>query len=166
MFMTRVQDWNVLIKMGALHRAHMDHASRTLSDWNAKQNSETLSSLICLIIDTDVAARHTVREALLTYALRNFVEEDTTERGLSFLERKHVDVVLLGLSPDHAEGIAFTLAVRHGGYVINSGIPIIGISNGSHPGRERKLRAAGINEVVARPICPATLFKSIRRLTS
>ena len=166
MSISRYLDWKTLIKLGALHRAKMDHAPRTLADWNASQNSEELTDLNFLIVDDNRLTRLMVKEALLTFGLHHFAEEKTAFHGLSYLQRKHADVVVISMSMGQMSGAAFATTVRGGGYVQNPQVPIIAISRTYDAGGKQDALAAGISEIIDWPICPQNFIKGILRTSA
>ena len=138
----------------------MGHHVRTLSDWNARVKSRDFIGLTYLIVNDDRVERALVREALLTYALRNLIEAENTREALGWLERRHVDVILVGRSMREMSGLQFASAVRTHIDGRRFRIPIIAVLSSDI--LWQKAFEAGVDGVVPMPIVPATLFERIR----
>ena len=160
---TRLQDWAPLIKVGALHRAQMGSHARTLSDWNVVRYSQNYLPLSILIVSDNSAERFAIREALLTYGLRNMVEVRSTLDALSFLNDNQPDVVLVGMVLKEMSGLKFITAVRGGKQVLRKRVPIIAVLRAAMDYSAKKAHGLGIDSVIQLPISPLTLFNSIRQ---
>lgn len=89
---------------------------------------------------------------------------DSGAACLAFLQAQPVDAVLMDLVMPQMNGLEATRAIRSSGDLQMSQIVVIGLTASSHPHDHAECLAAGMNDVVVKPLSRDLLKASIERL--
>jgi CheY-like chemotaxis protein len=89
---------------------------------------------------------------------------DSGAACLAFLQAQPVDAVLMDLVMPQMNGLEATRAIRSSGDLHMSQVVVIGLTASSHPHDHAECLAAGMNDVVVKPLSRDMLKASIERL--
>jgi CheY-like chemotaxis protein/CRP-like cAMP-binding protein len=125
-----------------------------------------LSPLTALVIDDSRYARAFARSALQSFGLHQIYEAGDGYTGIEILRERPVDLVLVDHHMAPISGIEFTRLVRTGagGGVPRVDIPILMISGTAEMDTVTEARNAGVNEFLAKPLSPESLYRRIRNV--
>ncbi len=109
-----------------------------------------------LVVEDSAMMRRLVRATLSVIGNFEVSEARDGASALAEMKRRPPDLVISDLSMRPMDGIAFTRRVRAG--TDNPDVPIIMITGHTDPETMITARAAGITEVVAKPLTPEALL--------
>ncbi len=127
----------------------------------AHSGSHDLSDLVVLLVDDSEHMLLLLTQALKAFGIRNVFAETEAREALTMLALNRIDIVLTDLAMAPINGIEFARKVRKSKAVLNPGVPIIMVTGHSEQDLIREALEAGIDQFLAKPIAPQTLYDRI-----
>ncbi len=116
-------------------------------------------SLSLLIVDDTAVNRELVRLMLEPLGCR-IEEAGGGAEGVQAAMRKRFDLILMDVRMPGVDGLEATRAIR-GTSLVNRATPILALTADVHPENAAACRAAGMDDVLAKPISPRQLVSKI-----
>ncbi len=107
----------------------------------------------------------TLVQRVLQHEGFTFLEARTGLQGISVAESQHVDIILLDINLPDIDGYEVTRRLRNNPKKPLRHIPIIAITANALRGDEQKVRSAGCNGYISKPIDIHTLLDRITQFT-
>jgi PAS domain S-box-containing protein len=127
-------------------------------------SSQTLASHTVLVVEDNLFNRHLLEEILASWGQQAILAEDGLQ-ALQFMERQRFDLVLLDIRMPGIDGIEVARRVRSREHErAEIPVPIIAITADTDAVTREACLAVGINAVLAKPINPAQLVRTIAAL--
>ena len=122
------------------------------------------AQLRAFIVDDNDNMRTLLRRLLNALDVRNIFEYSDGEAALKALPLVQPDFVLSDLSMVPMNGVTFAQAIRQSTNEQIRVLPIIMITGHTERRRIEAARDAGINEILAKPVTPASLFHRLEEI--
>jgi len=114
-----------------------------------------------LIIENNPHMRRIIREMLIGFSVPNILEADGVTRGHAIVLKRRIDLVILDFFLDTLDGADFTRMVRTDPRCINRAVPILLVTALPNHAKVLKMRDAGVNEILAKPLAPRDVYARI-----
>jgi CheY-like chemotaxis protein len=118
-----------------------------------------------LVVDDDEFSANFVRELLIERSCSVTMSANGRE-ALAVLERGDIDLMLLDVRTADTDGFDVVRIVREREHVSNEHLPVIALTARSPLQDRDRCFAAGVDDVLSKPVRPAELLAAIARLTS
>ena len=105
--------------------------------------------------------RRIIRTILNSLGVKKIREAEDAATGLLMAQEAGIDLIICSWLMDIVEGPEFIQMIRRGQNSKNPYIPIIMLSAFTEKFRITQARDAGVNEFLAKPISPKTLYQRI-----
>lgn len=123
-----------------------------------------LDGLKVLLVDDNIHMRRILRTILNAFGVKDITEAEDTSTGLKEALDANLDLIICSWLMDVIEGPEFVKLIRCGENSLNPYIPIIMMSAFTERYRVIQARDAGVNEFLAKPVSPASLYQRIVRI--
>jgi CheY-like chemotaxis protein len=120
-----------------------------------------LGGLNVLLVDDNIHMRRIIRSILNAFGVKDITEAEDTSSGLKEALNTNLDLIICSWLMDVIEGPEFVKLIRCGENSVNPYIPIIMMSTFTERYRVIQARDAGVNEFLAKPVSPASLYQRI-----
>ena len=127
----------------------------------ASQVQYDLSSLCLLLVEDHPHMRQIIRTILNSLGVKDIKEASDAQAGLTIVQEAEVDVILCSWLMNDINGPEFARRVRSDEKSKNRYVPIIMLSAFTEVFRITEARDAGVNEFLAKPISPKSLYQRI-----
>ncbi|MBL8472373.1 MAG: response regulator [Rhodocyclaceae bacterium] len=114
-----------------------------------------------LLAEDDAVNRDLAHDLLCSAGLHVDLAGDGLE-AVRMAAARGYDLILVDMEMPHMDGLTAARAIRAGGP--NRAVPILATSSSAGPERQAACRAAGMNELLAKPFSADQLYAAIRRL--
>jgi len=105
--------------------------------------------------------RRIIRTILNSLGVKNITEAEDTSSALKEAQDPNLDMIICSWLMDVIEGPEFVKMIRCGENSVNPYIPIIMMSAFTERYRVIAARDAGVNEFLAKPVSPMSLYQRI-----
>jgi CheY-like chemotaxis protein len=119
------------------------------------------SKLRVLVVENHALMRRLLREMLRGFGVADIQEAKNVPGAIDLIYTEHFDVVILDFFLGDMDGADFAWVVRKDENCINRQVPILLITGMPQHHRVLKVRDAGINGMLAKPIAPKDLYQRI-----
>jgi len=123
-----------------------------------------LDGLNILLVDDNQHMRKILRSILNSLGVKNITEAEDTSAGLREAQDANLDMIICSWLMDVIEGPEFVQLIRRGENSVNPYIPVIMMSAFTERYRVIQARDAGVNEFLAKPVSPASLYQRIVKI--
>ncbi len=108
--------------------------------------------------------RGIIRSILISLGVKNITEAGDAAAGLKVAQQADVDMIICSWLMDVIDGPEFVQMIRCGENSKNPYVPIIMMSAFTEKFRITEARDAGVNEFLAKPLSPKSLYQRIVRI--
>ncbi len=119
-----------------------------------------------LVVENNANIRTILREMLAAFGVARIEEAETVNAAHRLVLSRKFDIVLLDFFLDRLDGADFTRMVRHDAKCQNRAVPILLMTALPNHSKVLKMRDCGVNDIVAKPLAPKTLFTRMNALLS
>lgn len=123
-----------------------------------------LDGLEVLLVEDNPHMRRIIRSILTMLGVKVVREAGDAEEGLKMAQEGDADLIICSWLMDVLDGPEFVKMIRSGADSKNPYIPIIMLSAFTEKFRVTDARDAGVNEFLAKPISPKSLYQRIARI--
>jgi CheY-like chemotaxis protein len=127
-------------------------------------STSAFERLKVLIVEDNHHMRNLLRTLLNSVGIQEILEANHGGAALDVLREKKCDLVLSDLAMKPMDGLEFSRAVRIGKDSPNRFLPIIMITGHTDRHHIMAARDAGVTEIMAKPITPASLFSRVAEI--
>ncbi|MDA1325223.1 MAG: response regulator [Proteobacteria bacterium] len=120
-----------------------------------------LAGINVLLVNDNIHMRRIIRTILVSLGVKNITEAEDTSSGLKEARNADLDLIICSWLMDVIEGPEFVQLIRRGENSVNPYIPIIMMSAFTERFRVMQARDAGVNEFLAKPVSPTSLYQRI-----
>ena len=120
-----------------------------------------LETLGILLIENNPHMRLIIRTILNSLGVKNITEADKAAAGLQMAQEHGVDLVICSWQTDIIDGPKLVKMIRSDETSRNPYVPIIMLSAFTEIFRITEARDAGVNEFLAKPLSPNSLYQRI-----
>ena len=114
-----------------------------------------------LVVDDCGPTRLLVRSILGASGVREFIDASDGADALVAIQNNNPDLLISDVQMMPLDGIELSRLIRKNTRLPNPNIPIVMMTGFTEKGRIVELRAAGLTEVVAKPISPSMLCRNV-----
>lgn len=114
-----------------------------------------------LIVDDDLGMRQLLIDQLNNFGIKNIKYYSDSAEAFEVFQASKPDIVFCDIVVKPLDGEAFIKKIRSLKTSVNPFVPVIVVSGHTEYHRVIKVRDAGANEFVAKPICTQSLFLKI-----
>jgi CheY-like chemotaxis protein len=125
------------------------------------QGQYDLGGLSFLLVEDNRHMSRIIRSILNSLGVKNIIEAEDTTAGLKFAREADVDMILCSWVMNVIDGPAFVQMIRCDENSRNPYVPIIILSAFTEIFRITEARDAGVNEFLAKPLSPKSLYQRI-----
>ncbi len=111
-----------------------------------------------LIVENNRQMRQIIRQILIAFRVPTILEAKSVSKARRIINHARIDLVILDFFLDTLDGADFTRAVRWDPRCINRTVPILLLTAMPNHRRVLKMRDAGVNDILAKPIAPRALY--------
>lgn len=139
--------------------------SRSRSGGGNKKNPDRvrLCGLLYLVVDDNLFARATVKDALHGIGIRNIVEMEDAEEALGYVGKHPVNVIVADFKMSGMNGAEFVWRLRRSQDERVRRIPVIMVSDHADEGHIRLAINTGVSEYIPKPFSQKDLYARLRR---
>jgi len=123
-----------------------------------RQMAVDFSKLSVLIVENHALMRRLLQEMLRGFGVLHIALARNVPEGLKAIYAEHYDAVVLDFFLGDLDGADFARQVRHDETCRNRSVPILLITGQPDHHKVLKVRDAGINGMMAKPIAPKDLY--------
>jgi CheY-like chemotaxis protein len=120
-----------------------------------------LEGLSVLLVENSQHMRRIIRTILNSLGVKKIAEAEDAAAGLKLSQETDVDLIICSWHAEVIDGPEFVKMVRSDEASRNPFVPIIMLSAFTEKFRITKARDAGVNEFLAKPISPKSLYQRI-----
>ncbi len=120
-----------------------------------------LGCLDLLLVEDNQHMRRIIHAILNSLGVRNITEAGDAAAGLKAAQEASIDMILCSWVMDIIDGPEFVQMIRCGENSKNPYVPIIMMSAFTEKFRITEARDAGVNEFLAKPLSPKSLYQRI-----
>jgi CheY-like chemotaxis protein len=120
-----------------------------------------LNGLDVLLVEDNQHMRRIIRSILNSLGVKAIAEAGDAEAGLTMAQESNIDLILCSWLMDEIDGPEFVKRIRRGQNSKNPYVPIIMLSAFTEIYRITQARDAGVNEFLAKPLSPKSLYQRI-----
>lgn len=129
-----------------------------------KPKSVDFASLAVLLVENNRRMRELLREMLSAFGVPEIWEAGTVEEAERIVTDRKFDFVVLDYFLDGLDGADFTRFVRRREKGLNRTVPILLLTAMPNHSKVVKMRDAGVNDIVAKPVSPRTLYTHMHHI--
>ena len=122
------------------------------------------SKIRVLMVENNRLMRRILREMLRGFGVAELEETDNVPDAVSLIYREPFDVVILDFFLGDMDGADFTWRLRRDPACRNRKVPILLITAEPHHEKVLKVRDAGVDGMLAKPISPVDLYTRLEAL--
>ncbi len=126
--------------------------------------SVDFSKLRILVVENHALMRRLLREMLRGFGVADIHEAKNVPGAIDLIYTETFDMVILDFFLGDMDGADFAWVVRNDGNCLNRQVPILLITGMPNHHKVLKVRDAGINGMLAKPIAPKDLYQRIYML--
>ena len=119
-----------------------------------------------LVVENNAHMRVILHEMLAAFGVARVEEAETVNAAHRLVLSKPFDIVLLDFFLDRLDGGDFTRMVRHNEKCQNRAVPILLMTALPNHSKVLKMRDCGVNDIVAKPLAPKTLYTRMNAMLS
>ncbi|MGI9385576.1 MAG: response regulator [Methyloligellaceae bacterium] len=119
------------------------------------------SKLRVLVVENHALMRRLLGEMLRGFGVGYLRDARDVPEGLDCIYREHFDVVIVDFFLGEPDGADFATQVRRDKTCRNREVPILLITGVPDQHKVMKVRSAGVNGMLAKPIAPTDLYKRL-----
>lgn len=119
------------------------------------------SKLRILVVENHALMRRLLHEMLRGFGVAEIQEAKNVPAAIDLIYTEPFDAVILDFFLGDMDGADFAWVVRNDGNCINRQVPILLITGAPNHHKVLKVRDAGINGMLAKPIAPKDLYQRI-----
>ena len=127
-------------------------------------NSYNIENVSFLVVDDNKHMQNMIKAILRALGVTNVKVADDGAEGLKEMRHFPADVIICDWKMEPLDGVEFARMVRTGSDSPNPYIPIIMLTGFTEAGRVTEARDAGINEFLAKPVSPKSLYARIQEI--
>ena len=120
-----------------------------------------LGGLDLLLVEDNPHMRRIIRSILVQLGAQNIQEATDARTALKILQDFAADIIIVSWLMAEVDGPQFVKMIRGGEKEANPYVPIIMLSAFTETHRVTEARDAGVNEFLAKPISPKSLYQRI-----
>ena len=120
-----------------------------------------LAGLHILLVENNQQMRRIIQSILNSLGITNIKEAGDAAEGKRIAQEHDVDIILCSWQKDITDGPEFVKSIRTGKNSRNPYVPIIMLSSHTEKFRITEARDAGVNEFLAKPLSPKSLYQRI-----
>ncbi|MBF0422518.1 MAG: response regulator [Magnetococcales bacterium] len=124
------------------------------------QHRKAVSGAVILLVEDNEINRQLARE-LLQEANITVMTADNGQQAVAVAARERLDGVLMDIQMPVMDGLTATREIRKNRHLVD--LPIIAVTANAMPGDRERCLEAGMQDYVAKPIDPDTLFMTLSR---
>ncbi len=125
---------------------------------NMERTEVEFSSLRILLVENHHLMRRLLGEMLRGFGAREIIEATDVPEAFSLIYREPFDAVILDFFLGEMDGADFTWRIRRDPACRNRQVPILLITGLPEHQRVLKVRDAGVDSILAKPVAPKDLF--------
>lgn len=122
------------------------------------------SRLHILVVENHALMRRLLHEMLRGFGASDICETRNVPEAINRIYSRPFDLVILDFFLGELDGADFAWEVRHDGNCINREVPILLITGMPDHYKVLKVREAGVNGMLAKPIAPKDLYQRIHSM--
>lgn len=129
-----------------------------------RRTSVDFSKLRVLIVENHALMRRLLHEMLRGFGVSHVREAKSVPGAIDLIYSEEFDVVILDFFLGELDGADFAWVVRRDANCVNREVPILLITSMPDHHKVLKVRDAGINGMLTKPIAPKDLYERIYRM--